>query len=204
MTHQARRSRRPARAIGAATLSMLVTLAAPAAVPAAAAHASAPAAPAATCASTTTGGWRTTPSSSPLMTAGTLRGVNAGRHLCFDRLVVTISGSAARTGFFIGYVDQLTQDGSGTVIPLRGGAKIMVVARARAYDDRGRPTYRPRNPREVVRVTGFRTFRQVAWAGSFEGQTTLGIGVRGTLPYRAFVLKTGTVQRLVVDVSHTP
>ena len=31
-------------------------------------------------------------------------------------------------------------------------------------------------------VAGYRTFRQVAWAGSFEGQTTVGLGVRARLP----------------------
>ena len=40
----------------------------------------------------------------------------------------------------------------------------------------------------VVNVTGFRTFRQVAWGGSFEGSTTLGLGVRARLPFRVTVL----------------
>ena len=45
--------------------------------------------------------------------------------------------------------------------------------------------------------------RQVAWAGSFEGQTTIGLGVRARLPMRAFVLNgPGDGLRVVVDVAH--
>ena len=52
-------------------------------------------------------------------------------------------------------------------------------------------------------VGGFTTFRQVAYAGSFEGQTSFALGVRARLPMRAFILAgPGTGQRLVVDVAH--
>jgi hypothetical protein len=55
-----------------------------------------------------------------------------------------------------------------------------------------------------VNVTGFTTFRQIATGGSFEGQTTFGLGVRARLPFRAFVLAgPGTGARLVIDVAHT-
>ncbi|WRL64756.1 hypothetical protein U6N30_03010 [Blastococcus brunescens] len=52
----------------------------------------------------------------------------------------------------------------------------------------------------------YETFRQVAWAGSFEGQSSLGIGTRARLPFRVFTLvgDPGSDQavRLVVDVGH--
>lgn len=62
----------------------------------------------------------------------------------------------------------------------------------------------PRNQDEMVDVSGFRTFRQLAFGGSFEGNTTLGLGVRARLPFRVFVLPATTLgtQRLVVDVAH--
>jgi hypothetical protein len=45
--------------------------------------------------------------------------------------------------------------------------------------------------------------RQAAFAGSFEGQTRLGLGVRACLPFRVFVLQApGTQSRVVVDVAH--
>jgi hypothetical protein len=42
----------------------------------------------------------------------------------------------------------------------------------------------------------------VAWAGSFEGQTTLGFGVRARLPYRVLTLAgQGQGTRLVIDIA---
>ena len=84
-------------------------------------------------------------------------------------------------------------------MPLRGGAKLRIIAISPAYDQWGNPTYTFANRNELVNVTGYQTFRQVAWAGSFEGQTTVGLGVRARLPFRAFTLP----NRLVVDVAHS-
>ena len=56
---------------------------------------------------------------------------------------------------------------------------------------------------ELLDPAGYRTFRHVAWAGSFEGQSTLGLGVRARLPFRVFLLDgPGTGSRMVVDVAH--
>jgi hypothetical protein len=69
---------------------------------------------------------------------------------------------------------------------------------APAYDQSGNPTYTYPDRTELVDVTGYQTFRQVAWAGSFEGTTTVGLGVRARLPFRTYAL----ADRLVVDVAH--
>jgi hypothetical protein len=133
--------------------------------------------------------------------------VRAGRHACFDRLVVDVGGQDVSFGSYdVRYVSQVYEDGSGFVVPVRGAADLQVVLRAPAYDYDYRPTYAPANRREVVNVSGYSTFRQVAWAGSFEGYTTLALGVRARLPFRVFVLP-GTPQsdhtpRLVIDVAH--
>jgi hypothetical protein len=77
------------------------------------------------------------------------------------------------------------------------------VIRAPAYDPSGELVWDFDNPNEVVDVTGFSTLRQVAFAGSFEGQTTIGLGVRARLPMRAFVVDgPETGQRVVIDVAH--
>jgi hypothetical protein len=136
----------------------------------------------------------------------TLNGVRAGRHACFDRLVIDVGGQDATFGSYdVRYVGTVVTEGSGAVVPLRGGAALQVVVKAPAYGEHG-PTFQPRDPREVVAVGGFTTFRQVAWAGSFEGQTTLGLGVRARLPFRVFTLagtpNTDHTPRLVIDVAH--
>lgn len=127
----------------------------------------------------------------------------SGQHPCFDRFVVDIRGDIL--GFDVRYVQQVVQDGSGTPVPLRGGADLQVVALAPAYDINNNMavTYNPANDSEAIDVTGYETFRQVAFAGSFEGQSTFGLGVRARLPFRTFILDgPGDGSRLVVDVAH--
>ncbi|MFE3544174.1 hypothetical protein ACFXK0_14520 [Nocardia sp. NPDC059177] len=128
----------------------------------------------------------------------TVENVRVGRHACFDRMVVDLSGPAA--GYHVGYVDQVTMDGSGLPVPLRGGAFLHVTVQAPAYDDAGNATFRPAQPGEVVNVAGYDTFRQLAWAGSFEGRTGFGLGVRARLPFR--VLTLDHPARVVIDVAH--
>ena len=49
-----------------------------------------------------------------------------------------------------------------------------------------------------VNLTGYRTFRDARFVGSFEGDTQIGLGVRARLPFRVWV----TDGRIVVDVAH--
>ena len=95
--------------------------------------------------------------------------------------------------------------GSGTRVPLAGGAALEVVVDAPAYARHGRATYLPPGRGQVVDVDGFRTFRQVAWADSYEGGTTLGIGTRARLPFRTSTLVGAPgddAVRPVIDVAH--
>ncbi|HEV8116413.1 MAG TPA: hypothetical protein VGP53_09260 [Acidimicrobiales bacterium] len=128
-------------------------------------------------------------------------GARAGRHACFDRLTVDLTGPPA--SYRVEYVPQVTSDGSGAPIPLRGGAFLSIVLGAQGIDANGQATYRPANRSEAVNVSGYTTFRQVAFDTSFEGLTSFGLGVRAKLPFRVFVLAgPGSGTRLVVDVSH--
>lgn len=132
----------------------------------------------------------------------TLQNVRSGQHACYDRLVIDLAGSL--DGYRVEYVTEVRTDGAGTLVPVRGGARLRVIVLAPAYDDAYRPTYSPTDPLELRDVSRYRTFRQVADAGSFEGQATLGLGVRARLPFRTFALAgPGTGSRLVIDVAHT-
>lgn len=142
--------------------------------------------------------WGSLPEAGGRGTLAPFTSVRTGRHACFDRLVIDVAGRPG--GYDVRYVREVRQDGSGQLVPLRGGAKLQVVVRAPAYTDAGRPTYQPRR---LPAVAGYQTFRQVAWAGSFEGQTMVGLGVRARLPFRVFTLAgPGSHSRLVVDVAH--
>lgn len=115
----------------------------------------------------------------------TLTAVRAGQHPCFDRLVLDVSANA--TGWSVRYVSAVHSEGQGAVVPLRGGAFLQLVEKASTTRRLSMPS-----------VVGYRTLRQVADGGSFEGQTTLGIGLRARLPFRVTVAD----HRVVLDVAH--
>jgi hypothetical protein len=126
--------------------------------------------------------------------------VRVGRHRCFDRLVIEVDGDAA--GYRVRYVRRIVQDGSGLPVAVAGGARLRVIALAPAYDDLGDPTI-DLSALDDLTFARFRTFRDLASAGSFEGQTTLGLGVRARLPFRVFTVDgPGDRSRIVVDVAH--
>lgn len=133
--------------------------------------------------------------------AASLAALRAGQQDCYDRLVLDIDGPAA--GYDVRYVSQVVTQGQGAPQSLRGAGFLDVTVKATTYDTAGRPTFTPSSRTDVVDVTGYRTFRQVAFGGSFEGYTTFGLGVRARLPFRVFVLRgPGSRSRLVVDVGH--
>lgn len=143
--------------------------------------------------------WGSNEKSAPMSTGATLVDIRSGQHDCYDRLVFDLRVPAPASGFWMSYVDEVTEDATGNVIPVRGGAKLQVVVGASAYDQQtGEQTYFYGNRAELVDVTGYQTFRQVVWAGSWEGTTSVGIGVRARLPFRVFTLG----DRVVVDVAH--
>ncbi len=211
LRHRSRRARVAAVALASAGMMLPAVLPASAAVPTAAVPTTAvpTAAPSAT--SQLTGStaacstrWGTGAKGPRIVTLSrtTLTGVRAGAHPCFDRIVVDLSSQLSHRGFRVGYVRAVEQDGSGDVVSLRGQAKLRVVVGAPAHDANGRPTYVPRHPPELVRSSSLRAVKQVAWAGSFEGQTTIGVGVDRARSFRAFVLDSTTgPDRLVIDIA---
>jgi hypothetical protein len=136
-----------------------------------------------------------------------VNGVRVGRHACFDRLVIDVGGQDTTFGSYdVRYVPLVRTDGKGDPVPVRGAADLQIVLTAPSYDGDGNATFAA-NRRELVDVSGFSTFRQVAGAGSYEGYTTLALGVRARLPFRVFALA-GTpasddTPRLVIDVAHS-
>jgi hypothetical protein len=57
--------------------------------------------------------------------------VRAGRHECFDRLVLD-----GATVAWVSYVDQVRRDGSGDVVPVRRGARLEIVTSGTAVAER--------------------------------------------------------------------
>jgi hypothetical protein len=135
--------------------------------------------------------------SAPAAVSTELTNARAGRHACYDRLVLDITGATQVNSWRVAYVRQVTADGSGAVVPLRGGGFLQITAAANNHD------YTPANRREMANVAGFTTFRQVAWAGGFEGYSSVGLGVRARLPFRVMALAgPGHTVHVVIDVAH--
>jgi hypothetical protein len=141
--------------------------------------------------------WGSLPETSPSVRTSEITDVRTGTHACFDRLVVDLAGRG--DGYSVRYVDEVRADGSGNLVPLRGGARleVVVVEPVTSTD----AFFLPNG--ELADVRGYPTFRHLAWAGSFEGQTTLGLGVRARLPFRVALLAgPGGGSRVVLDVAH--
>jgi hypothetical protein len=119
----------------------------------------------------------------------TVTDVAVGHHTGYDRVVFHASGPIS--AWEVRYVPQVTNDPTGTPIPLAGAADLQVVIHG--TDWMGRPSVR----RNVS--PGFPALRQVAWAGEFEATLSYGIGQQRKAGFRAFTL-TGP-DRLVVDVA---
>ncbi|UUU23664.1 AMIN-like domain-containing (lipo)protein [Streptomyces sp. DSM 40750] len=147
-------------------------------------------------------GWGSGTKGSPDSGAVPLSNIRTGRHDCFDRIVFDVPGGGDHIGYYVQYVDRLHQVGSGDPIPVSGGAILELRVGAPSYDpETGGVAYpgKVAQPLPGVNISGYRTFRDTRFAGSFEGETQIGLGVRARLPFRVIQLP----DRLVVDVAHS-
>jgi hypothetical protein len=154
-------------------------------------------------------GWGTRPASgSAAMSEAPLYLTRVGRHECFDRVVFDINGPRA-VGFVARYVPVVLADASGKPVPVAGRAALEVTVRAPIYGTDNLGHQPGRTPPTVgeslitpAAISGWPSLRAVRFAGSFEGQTTVAVGARERLPFRAFVTSDGSYQHLVLDIAH--
>ena len=118
--------------------------------------------------------------------------LRAGRHAGYDRVVFQLDGPIP-SYYSVRYLPQVRLDGSGEPLRLRGAAFLEVVIRAPTHDEQYRPVLTPTRLRP-----DFPALREVNAPGSFEGQTTAGIGVAYRAPFR--VLELANPTRIVVDL----
>ena len=156
-----------------------------------------------------TGGWDAgAVKGSSAMGTAPLYLVRVGQHACFDRIVLDINGPEP-VGYVVNYVPVVTADPSGKSITAAGRAVLQVLVRAPILgtDDQG---HQPgRNPPAVgddmvapAKIAGWTSLQEVAFAGSFEGQTTIAVGVRKRLPFRVSVATGGGYRHVVIDIAH--
>ncbi len=124
-----------------------------------------------------------------------ITGLRVARHATFDRIVIDVTGR--RPSFTVRYVDQLTFDGSGKPVPLKGKRRLqLVLDPARAHTLDGHNVYT--GPR--LRQYHLPTLRGVAFLGDFEGVVSFGLTARNKHGYRAFTMVDPS--RIVIDLKH--
>ncbi len=145
--------------------------------------------------------WGSRPKAGGTASEHPLSSVRTGRHQCFDRVVFEFAGPA--DGYQAEYVSTLRTDGDGRRLSVKGDAILQVRLTANVFDQLGHLHYTRRPGDHMAKVGGYRTLRDVVFAGCFEGRTTFGVGTRGRLPFRVFTLAgPGTHSRIVLDVAH--
>jgi hypothetical protein len=145
---------------------------------------------------------------STAMSPSALYLTRVGRHACYDRVVFDINGPQA-VSFVARYVPVVLVDGSGQRVPVPGRAALEVIVRAPILgaDSQGHQPWRKVPPvgQNVIapsEISGWSSLRAVKFAGSFEGQTTMAVGVRERLPFRVSVTSERLYQHVVLDVFH--
>jgi hypothetical protein len=139
---------------------------------------------------------------SSTQTAAPLVGAHVGRHDCWDRLVIDLSGSPA-PGYVVSYTPAFYQVGTGFPLQTSGGAILTVEVNAP-----GQPIEHWSVGTHIVTPAqfsagGYRTFRDLVYGGTYAGYTDFGLGLRARLPFRVFQLaRPGSGSRLVIDVAH--
>ncbi len=116
--------------------------------------------------------------------------LRVGENDGFDRFVVEVEGEVG--AYFVSYVDQVAEDGSGDPVAVEGTAFIQVTLA-------GVPN-EPLAPQDTIDA-GLPALIQVVGAGAgFEATVSYGLGTAQAAGFRAFTLT--DPNRLVVDVAH--
>lgn len=150
-------------------------------------------------------GWNNGLKNATNPTEGFVGDIDAGRHRCYERIVVRRSGDSW-PGYDIRYVPVASTDGEGCPAKLGRGNKVLrVMVDSPAYNHYGQPTtpnrfkkIKPGEPCykkilplrtwtnaahtswQTISFASYKSIKTSAWLGSFEGQTSFALGIKPT------------------------
>ena len=120
-------------------------------------------------------------------------GVRVARHEGFDRVVFDLDGPGD-PGWYVRYIKEPRQDGSGDPVAVQGDTYLQVVLRGMGY-----PGFDGIPEIDLGTTPGAGSVTEVVTASVFEGDHLLFVGLDGgKRPFRVFSLSDPT--RVVVDV----
>lgn len=128
--------------------------------------------------------------------APVLTNIRVGRHSTFDRVVFDLKGTAS--GYDVRYVRVVRADPSDRKVNLHGKYFLRVrLTPANAHDVKtGKSTYT--GPRKFW--VGYPQLREVAMAGDFEANVSIGLGLAHRNGFHVSVMQNPL--RVVVDLQH--
>jgi hypothetical protein len=116
--------------------------------------------------------------------------ITIGRHAAFDRVVFQFSGGLP--GYDIRYVNKISTDPKGDLLPLPGTAFLRIVFHSAS----GQASYHGPG----VISPALRTLRQLRLAGDFEGYLSFGAGLSRRAGFNVITL--ARPDRVVLDIAH--
>ena len=158
-------------------------------------------------------GWNNGLKNATNPTEGFVSDIDAGRHRCYERIVIRRSGDSW-PGYDIRYVNAAYTDGEGAYVPMGAGNKVLrVMIDSPAYNHFGMattPNVAKKNLRTwtnaahtkwaTINFGSYHRIKVGKWLGSFEGQSSFALGIKGEK--RKFRVFTANSHRdLVIDVA---
>jgi hypothetical protein len=128
--------------------------------------------------------------------AALLVSIRTAHHATYDRVVFEFSGKAP--GYRVAYVPQVTTDGEGAPVALKGDHFLQVAFQGATLDrslQGGTGSYT--GPKRLTPMLP--AVQEIAFAGDFESVLSWGIGVDGAQGFR--VLRLASPTRVVIDVA---
>lgn len=122
--------------------------------------------------------------------------IRTAHHPTYDRVVFEFSGAAP--GYRVAYVPQVTTDGEGAPVALRGDHFLQVAFQGATLDramQGGTGSYS--GPKRVTPLLP--SVQEIAFAGDFEGVLSWGIGIDGSRGIR--VVPLSSPSRIAIDVA---
>ncbi len=142
-------------------------------------------------------GWGVNQKVSTSMTSSQVHGATTSNSKCYERLAINVGNSNVH--YNVRYADSVPTQGEGSSLSLNGNAKMQIDFMGASYNDEGQTVY-PAVIKQTlpgIKISGYSVIKDAKWGGSFEGQSTIGLGVENKLPFRVLTED----NQIIIDIA---